>query len=323
MNKAQKNKVSLILIIAGAVMLVLSIVCFVMTGIFVSAMEDAFAMFGVSPSAANLKALFDTAESAASMMGGFGMGDLYELAGVSKGQIAMIKFCIGGRIWFLVLGLLCAGGGVALRLLDLDPRTVKRAKAALSQGVNSASMMVKDAVDKATVKCPSCGKVCSAKTAFCPSCGTKMPAPAGKVICPGCGATHAAGRAFCTTCGSALPKPEPAAPKTVCPGCGAKFDGRVTFCSECGTKLAAPEPIPLPPVDDKVPCPGCGAMHAPKAAFCTGCGMRFSAPVPTFEPAPAAEPEPVREANIFCTNCGAKLPEGAQVCPACGAPTED
>lgn len=334
MNKAQKKMVSLILIILGAVMLLASIICFAMTGMYVSALEDA--MY-TSMSVSDLKMLIRAAEGASSLLGGYGeMSDLFGgYSPIPQSQLGAMKFCIGGRGWFLVLGLLFAGCGVALLMMDLDSRTVKRAKDALNKGMNSASLMVKDAVDKATVKCPACGKICTAKTAFCPACGSKMPAPAGKVVCPGCGAMHAAGRAFCTTCGSQLPKPAPAAPRTrtVCPGCGAGFDGHAAFCPECGLKLSAPEPIPLPPVEDKIPCPGCGAMHSPRAAFCTSCGMRFSeaAPAPVFEPAPEpasepkseSEPAPIREANLFCTNCGAKLPEGAQVCPDCGAPADD
>lgn len=246
------NKMKRILIIVGAALLTLSIVCFIGSHLCASSV---FKQMGYGKgSAGDLMTMLEESEAMAGM---FGIS-VSDMAGNSKGAITLFKLMYGLRIWCLVLGLLALGTGLVFHFLLADPKAAGKARAVVSHGVSSASALVKDTIDKTTVKCPNCGKVCSAKTSFCPSCGKKMikteSAPrsekAGKknsVICPNCGKVLPGKAAFCSDCGCKVPE---AAPKEVsCGNCGAKYPIGTRFCSKCGTALTAGARSPEPEIE--------------------------------------------------------------------------
>ena len=90
-------------------------------------------------------------------------------------------------------------------------------------------------------------------------------------------------------------------------------------------------------------CTNCGAQLPDDAQFCTECGQSLAAEQPTTVAAPVedatrvmphAEPDgldvpaeqtmgaPAASAGAFCTNCGARIPDGCAFCVECGAPAD-
>ena len=55
--------------------------------------------------------------------------------------------------------------------------------------------------DISSSKCPVCGKICSAGTAFCPNCGAAMKNPNNSLTCERCGTMLSPNDKFCPNCG--------------------------------------------------------------------------------------------------------------------------
>ena len=80
-------------------------------------------------------------------------------------------------------------------------------------------------------------------------------------------------------------------------------------------------------------CTQCGAELKPGAKFCENCGAKVSVPQPAAQPAPAPASAPAGwtcscgavNQGKFCSECGAKKPEGAPIykCDKCGWEPED
>ena len=133
-----------------------------------------------------------------------------------------------------------------------------------------------------------------------------------------------------------------------CEKCGAEIPNNVLFCSTCGTPVPVKDPVP-----NTVRCTACGQTNSKDTSFCTKCGSPMNvapvaptpapiatpvpAPVETTIPVPSPVPTPVEtaipvpapvetaipvsapvSATNFCTNCGAKVPQGMAFCQECG-----
>lgn len=237
MSKSLKKYSGIVMISSGGI-LVLSVVCFIVMNMMLSSMAD---KLGFNLSGAALQRSLREAEAMASMLG----YSLAESLGVSNFQIILTKVSMAMRFPLLILGILGLRAGLAMYFMDPDSPAVEAARKTIADGVSSASFMIKDTIDKATVKCPKCGKVSSAKTAFCSGCGEKLPQPV------------------------PTPRPEKVSHVSVkCPGCGKVYKEKIAFCSECGHKL--PEPLP-----EKIACPSCGTENKGGAKFCFACGTKL------------------------------------------------
>jgi hypothetical protein len=56
-------------------------------------------------------------------------------------------------------------------------------------------------------------------------------------------------------------------------------------------------------------CPNCGAELDMEVQCCTECGINVEN---------VERPKPQEPAQVFCTNCGAAVPEGSKFCNNCG-----
>lgn len=233
------RKYSGIALVVGVIVLIMSIVCFAVLGIMLGNLEGEF---GYKPTVSEAKEMLEMAEGMAQMLG----GDISDLLGVSDFQVFFIKFSMSMRIPLLVVGILLIGVGVALRYVHADFKTMDCAKTGIDHSISSASTALKGFIDKATSKCPKCGKVCSAKTAFCPSCGERTVKPeivarppkasAMKTYtCPNCKKVYSEKIAFCSACGQKIP--DETASETRCRNCGAVNPSGAKFCSSCGNDL--------------------------------------------------------------------------------------
>lgn len=239
MNFRNFKKYERLTLTVGAILLALSIICFIFVSIILGNIES---QYGYRPSAAEAKEMLEQAESMAKMLG----GNASDLIGMSGVQMFLSKMAITLRIPLLVVGIIVLIGGIAIHILSTESETTNRARAGLTHGISSASAALKGSIDKATSKCPRCGRVCSAKTAFCPSCGEKMVKPEAIV--------H-------------YEKPEMKVMFT-CPVCKKEYSERVSFCSACGNKM--PEEAPR-----EIRCPNCDAINNLEARFCSKCGTRL------------------------------------------------
>ena len=141
--------------------------------------------------------------------------------------------------------------------------------------------------------------------------------------------------------------------KRFCGNCGAEIIPGVTACGECGSPVPAEQEAPELPGGYIPYCRACGVPVAREAALdCAGCGVaplcrehyypatRTCALCPPFEltqpgedesgalsstpgtpgtpNGPWAQPAPV----VPCARCGARLRQGVQYCPDCGAAQE-
>lgn len=257
MKGSDLKKYSGIAIIVGAVVLVMGILCFVVLGVTLGRISSGY---GYKISASDAQEMLDQAEGMAQMLG----GDMSDLLGISSFQLFLIKFALTMRIPLLVVGILLTGAGVALYFVSADPQTINRAKREISHGLSGASAALKGTIDRATTKCPACGKVCSSKTVFCPSCGTKTVKPETihhaeetstkcTYTCPKCRQVYSKKIAFCSACGQKMPDEVPG--NTFCRSCGAENPSGAKFCSNCGNDLRAhgvddicvPSPAPTAP----------------------------------------------------------------------------
>lgn len=248
------RKYSGIALAVGAIALVMSILCFIVLGITLGKIGSEF---GYKPTASEAKEMLEQAEDMAKMLG----GDISDLLGVSGFQVFLIKVSMSMRIPLLVIGILLIGAGAALRFLNVDSKSIDRARTGIAHGVSSASTALKGTIDKATSKCPKCGKVFSAKTVFCPSCGERTVRP--EIV--------------------ARP-PKTSATKTyTCPNCKKVYSEKIAFCPACGQKI--PDETA-----SEIRCRNCGSVNSSGARFCSSCGndlevRRFD---DTFKPAPVS-----------------------------------
>ncbi len=100
------------------------------------------------------------------------------------------------------------------------------------------------AMPRAALSCPQCGRLLTAGARFCPHCGSvsgPTSIQAGEK-CPQCGAQAAPGTKFCPKCGSSMiaappspPPPPPPPTEEVCSQCGAKLTPESKFCPNCGS----------------------------------------------------------------------------------------
>lgn len=241
MKVSDFKKYSGMALVIGAIVLVMSIVCFVVVGTILGNIENTL---GYKLTASEAKERIAQAEMIAPMLG----SDVSDMLGVSSFQIFLIKLTISMRIPLLVVGILLLSAGVALRFVNVDSETMDRAKTEIAHGISSASTALKETIDKATSKCPKCGKVCSAKTVFCPSCGERTVKPEtvarsvkisakSTYTCPNCKKVYSEKIAFCSACGQKIPDE---APKDIrCSNCGAVNSAGARFCSACGNDLKA------------------------------------------------------------------------------------
>lgn len=138
-----------------------------------------------------------------------------------------------------------------------------------------------------------------------------------------------------------------------CPECHAFVSDMANFCDSCGHPLQnqpkAPSAAPAPPKLPSAPvsasagaragiCSACGFQNIPGEMFCQNCGVQLapvaSAPPPPPRPItsnPEPQPQqivsplprgvcaecgyPASQTDVFCQNCGIKLPDAVQAAP--------
>jgi len=228
MKKEKYSKYSRFLMIAGSIMLVISIVCFI--GLLIALKGR------ISISELNSKIKSPVTRTMAEMS----MQSVPEYLGFTDVGFFLIRFAMTSRTLFLILGILVLGGGVALYILGgNNPDILNKVKRFFE-----SILAVRNGNDKGeTVKCPKCGKVHSSKISFCPNCGEKLPEyipptpPAsGKVVakCSGCGKEFSEKISYCTDCGAKVIE---VSTELCCPVCGAKNPAGAKFCCACAASL--------------------------------------------------------------------------------------
>lgn len=204
------KKYSPIIMGVGIVCLVVSIALFIALAVSLGAFEDTL---GSKPTAEEAKKIIEEAEQWAEMFD----SKITDFVDVSEFEMMIFKVSASPlRIVLLVIGLLLLGIGAVIQFVKMDGAMFDNAKESISSGVAYASSAVKKAVEFATVKCPSCGKVCAGKTTFCPACGEKMIKP--EISIP---SVTAAKPEVCT-----------------CTNCGKKYSEKHAFCPACGCKIS-------------------------------------------------------------------------------------
>ncbi len=117
-----------------------------------------------------------------------------------------------------------------------------------------------------------------------------------------------------------------------CPNCGTETKDTAKFCPACGFSLTPQE---------NRKCPGCGTEVRDREAFCPNCGRNLQEngkdsgdfqdnpaiteavdtsqdlPQPQKMPAGISSGQPQKQ-NVFCPNCGERVPFGTGFCPNCG-----
>lgn len=96
---------------------------------------------------------------------------------------------------------------------------------------------------------------------------------------------------------------------TLCQNCRNEYPKNAPACTVCG----CPNPSYIPPAPPQPAMPVAPTMPVAQSVACTACGF------------------PVKEGNLFCTNCGKKIEEVAapapapqgKVCRSCGAVMPD
>ena len=229
MNSIPTKKIQRWIIGIGVAVFVLGVACVIGRHLVI---KDLSNISGSELTVKQARATLSEAESFATMFG----TTVAEFLGISKFKVGLLRFALNFGTPLLVIGILMSSAGIGITFLGSKSDQMQKAKQELSQGINVVSTVVKGTVDKATVKCPNCGKVFASKTAFCSSCGTKLPEPPPtKKVCPNCGKTFPLKTAFCSSCGTKLPEVQPA--KNICSSCGTVNKMHAAFCANCGTKL--------------------------------------------------------------------------------------
>ena len=213
MKVGDYRKYAKLAMIIGAILVVLSITCFIILPIVLDGMK-----------VSEFKQQLAYLEGVGAWLG----EDPSESLGLPSFKIFLVKAMITLRIVFLVLGLISmAAGAVVYVLAD---------KGIIGHGGGS-----KDIKKTRKVKCPECGEVCPANAAHCPYCGKKLvivETPPRYIPCSACGTKNSVGARFCSKCGDELGKKIPDRPEEVsCRACGAKNSGGARYCSKCGAEI--------------------------------------------------------------------------------------
>ena len=212
-----------ILLIVTAVLFTLTLVLFIVSGVFIGKVEETIHVMSYGEldfklNGKDIKTVIGLAKDAFKAEFGYkpSVSEIItEISGTEITGAGFAMFCLYGRSWFLFFTVLSFLAATVLMMIGKDSQFLPAAGEFFGR------------VGKAFVK--------AYKNLFVFNTKPRAPRPArAKFNCPNCGAPVNAGSPFCAQCGARLPDMSTIG---VCKACGTRNDPNSNFCAGCGAPL--------------------------------------------------------------------------------------
>ena len=221
-----------ILLIVVAVLLTVTLVLFIISGVFVGKIEDtvyamSYGEYDFNLSGRDIKTVISLAKESFKSEFGYkpSVSDIItEISGYEVSGVGFAMFCLYGRSWFLFFTIVTYIAATVLMMIGKQSE----------MGSLTAEYLEYNC--KAFVKAYK-GLFVFNKKPRAPRAPSAPRAPraAGPVYkCPNCGAPVNAGSPFCAQCGARMPDMSTVG---VCKACGTRNDPRSNFCAGCGAPM--------------------------------------------------------------------------------------